>query len=154
MIAEGGGDRIELVKTRLREWSGAAQPDRFVDAISLRFRGGSPARSTGSMPAADVMTRAGAEDWRSSRPRIRIRPVFGRERPLFVGFDVQKPPSTIGSCDGPSTSRSIAATQPICWRLATQRPACQILRRTSRGYVHAPYTSTSGVVGPDRIGAG
>ncbi len=38
MIAEAGADGIELVRNpAFHEWSGAAQPDGFVDAISWRF---------------------------------------------------------------------------------------------------------------------
>ena len=38
MISEAGADGFQLVRNPVfEEWSGAAQPDGFVDAISWRF---------------------------------------------------------------------------------------------------------------------
>ena len=50
MVAETGTKFIELARNpEFREWSAAAQPDGFVDTISLRFgRRTSRRRSTGS----------------------------------------------------------------------------------------------------------
>ena len=62
MIAEAGADGVELVRNpEFREWSGAAQPDGFVDAISWRF-GQDPANAFDRLSAGEL-------DWMTDVPQ-------------------------------------------------------------------------------------
>jgi YVTN family beta-propeller protein len=96
MIESAGADGLEMVRNpAFREWSGAAQPDGFVDAISWRFEE-DPAS------AFDRLT-AGALDWMSDPPQPEdlaalraAHPDQVVSRPLpwthYVGLDLRTPP--------------------------------------------------------------
>jgi peptide/nickel transport system substrate-binding protein len=96
MIAEAGAEGIELVRNpRFDEWSAAAQPDGFVDAISWRF-------DEGLASAFDRLS-AGELDWMADSPRPEDLASLQATHPdqvvpspqagtIFVGFDVRKPP--------------------------------------------------------------
>jgi peptide/nickel transport system substrate-binding protein len=96
MIAEAGADGIDLVRNpEFREWSGAAQPDGFVDAIAWRFDE-EPASAFDRLSAGqlDWMTDPPPpEDLRSLQAahpdRVVVRP---NPWTLFVGFDLRTPP--------------------------------------------------------------
>jgi YVTN family beta-propeller protein len=96
MIAEAGAGRIELVRNlEFREWSGAAQPDGFVDAIAWRF-GVDPATSFDRLNAGELdwMTSPPSdEDLRSLQTADPDRVVVLAEpATIFFGFDVRRPP--------------------------------------------------------------
>jgi YVTN family beta-propeller protein len=96
MIAEADADGFELVRNpEFREWSGAAQPDGFVDTISWRF----------NEELADAFDRlsAGELDWMAGVPRPEdlaslqaAHPdqvvLWPRAQTWHVGLDVQHPP--------------------------------------------------------------
>jgi YVTN family beta-propeller protein len=96
MIAEAGPDEIDLVRNpEFHEWSGAAQPDGFVDAISWRF---------GEKPAgAFDRLSAGKLDWMTEPPRPKDLAALQAAHPdqlvprrilatLAFGFNVRRPP--------------------------------------------------------------
>jgi YVTN family beta-propeller protein len=96
MIAEAGPDEIDLVRNpEFQEWSGAAQPDGFVDAISWRF---------GEKPAgAFDRLSAGTLDWMTEPPRPKDLAALQAAHPdqvwlrrilatLAFGFNVRRPP--------------------------------------------------------------
>lgn len=146
MIAEAGPDGIELVRNpAFREWSGAAQPDGFVDAISWRFEDG----------LADAFARlnAGELDLMTDTPRPQDLASLQAAHPdqvvfaslpftIFVGFDVLKPPfddvrvrkALNFAIDREHEVKRIGDP-------ANQRPTCQILPPNVQGYVPiCPYT--------------
>jgi YVTN family beta-propeller protein len=96
MIESAGADGLEMVRNpAFREWSGAAQPDGFVAAISWRF-GVDPASAFDRLGA-------GALDWMSDPPQPEdlaalqaAHPDQVVSRPLpfthYVGLDLRKPP--------------------------------------------------------------
>jgi peptide/nickel transport system substrate-binding protein len=96
MIAEAGADGVELVRNpEFREWSGAAQPEGFVDAISWRF-GQNPANAFDRLSAGEL-------DWMTDVPQPEDLASLQAEhpdqvvpwpRPLtnWVGFNVLTPP--------------------------------------------------------------
>jgi YVTN family beta-propeller protein len=96
MIAEAGAEGIELVRNpRFDEWSAAAQPNGFVDAISWRF-------DEGLASAFDRLS-AGELDWMADSPRPEDLASLQAAHPdqvelsasavtIYVGFDVREPP--------------------------------------------------------------
>ena len=99
MIDGAGPKSIELVRNpEFEEWSAAAQPDGFVNAISWRFRRGSSREpSTGSSAGElDGTPPAPAPEDPASLRSAHPDQVIASPGPftLFVGFDVLEPPST------------------------------------------------------------
>jgi YVTN family beta-propeller protein len=95
MIAGSGPDVIDLVRNpAFHEWSGAAQPDGFVDAIAWRFDE-EPAEAFDRLDAGELdwMTDPPVKDLRSLQAahpdQVQVRP---DPTTFFVGFDVRKPP--------------------------------------------------------------
>jgi peptide/nickel transport system substrate-binding protein len=146
MIEEASADRIELVRNpEFREWSGAAQPDGFVDAISWRFEEG--------LPSAFDRLSAGSLDLMTQEPRPEDLEILLAAHPdqavtsfhpftLFVGFDVLKPPF-----DDPRVRQALnyAIDRDLMVELlgdaTSQRPTCQILPPNFHGYApFCPYT--------------
>jgi peptide/nickel transport system substrate-binding protein len=96
MIAEAGADGIELVRNpAFEEWSGAALPSGFVDAISWRFNE--------DLASAFERLNAGELDWMAGRPRPEDLASLQTSHPdqvvlwpgavtYYVGFDVRRPP--------------------------------------------------------------
>ena len=96
MITRAGRKRIELVRNEgFRQWSAAAQPDGFVDAISWAFDE-DPSEAFDQLEAGEV-------DWIASAPEPRDvvslqgahpdRVVLSETRvTIYVGFDVSRPP--------------------------------------------------------------
>ena len=96
MIAEAGADGVELVRNpEFREWSGAAQPDGFVDAISWRF-GQDPANAFDRLSAGEL-------DWMTDVPQPEDLASLQAEHPdqvvvwpsavtYWIGFNALAPP--------------------------------------------------------------
>ncbi len=96
MISEAAADGLELVRNpAFHEWSGAAQPDGFVDAISWRF-GEKPATAFDQLSAGeldwmtDVPQPEDLASLQASHPdRVVLSPILST---FYVGMDVRKPP--------------------------------------------------------------
>jgi peptide/nickel transport system substrate-binding protein len=96
MIAEAGADRVELVRNpEFREWSSAAQPDGFVDAISWRF-GQDPDSAYDRLSAGEL-------DWMTDVPQPKDLASLQAEHPdqvvlwpraiaYWIGFNALEPP--------------------------------------------------------------
>jgi peptide/nickel transport system substrate-binding protein len=96
MISEASADGLELVRNpEFREWSGAAQPDGFVDAISWRFGE--------ELTTAFDELRAGELDWMTDSPTSQDLASLQTAHPdqvvlsqspatFYVGFDLHEPP--------------------------------------------------------------
>jgi peptide/nickel transport system substrate-binding protein len=96
MIVEAGADGLEIVRNpEFDEWSGAAQPDGFVDAISWRF-------DEGVATAFDRLS-AGELDWMAGTPKAEDLASLQTAHPdqmvfeplpatIYVGFDLDTPP--------------------------------------------------------------
>jgi peptide/nickel transport system substrate-binding protein len=146
MIAEAGADGVELVRNpEYREWSGAAQPDGFVDAISWRF----------GQDAANAFDRlsAGELDWMTDVPQPEDLASLQAEHPDqvvpspnaitdWIGFNTLTPPF-----DDPRVRQALSYAidryhvvelhgGPSSYRLT-----CQILPPNFQGYEpFCPYT--------------
>jgi YVTN family beta-propeller protein len=150
MIAKAGADGLELVRNpAFHEWSGAAQPDGFVDAISWRF--GEDLGSAFDRLSAgelDVMTdEPQPEDvasLRAAHPDQAL--LWPKAQTLFVGFDVRKPPFD-----------DVRVRQALDYAIdrdhvvdllggpESQSPTCQILPPNFQGYEpFCPYTLEPG----------
>jgi YVTN family beta-propeller protein len=146
MIESAAGDGIELVRNpAFREWSGAAQPDGFVDAISWRFEE--------DLASAFDRLSAGELDWMSEPPEPQdlsalraAHPDRVISRPLpfthYMGMDLREPPFN-----------DVRVRQALNFAIDRQRvvellgsptswqPTCQILPPNFQGYESfCPYT--------------
>jgi YVTN family beta-propeller protein len=145
MIDEAGADGLEVVRNpEFDEWSGAAQPDGFVDAISWRFH-----QEVGT--AFDRLS-AGEVDWMTNTPapedlaslltahpdQVVFSPLPGT---VYVGFDLDTPPF-----DDPRVRQAVnfAIDRDHVLELlgaADYRPTCQVLPPNVQGYeAFCPYT--------------
>ena len=157
MIAEAGADGIELVRNpEFREWSASAQPDGFVDSISLTF-------DEEAGPAFDRLL-AGEIDWMVDPPGPQDIASLQAQHPdrlvlspnpftIYVGFDLRRPPF-----DDARVRRAVNYAidrdhlVELLGGLSNHRPTCQILPRTSRATnrsVPTPW-SRAAVRGRDR----
>jgi peptide/nickel transport system substrate-binding protein len=146
MIAEAGADGVELVRNpEFREWSGAAQPDGFVDAISWRF-GQDPANAFDRLSAGEL-------DWMTDVPQPEDLASLQAEHPdqvvfwpsastTWIGFNALAPPF-----DDPRVRQALnyAVDRGHMVELrggeASYRPACQVLPPNFQGYEpFCPYT--------------
>jgi peptide/nickel transport system substrate-binding protein len=96
MIAEAGTDGIELLRNpAFREWSGAAQPDGFVEVISWRFQE-KVARAFDRLSAGEL-------DWMTDPPQTEDLAALQASHPdqvvakeipstIYVGVNLQRPP--------------------------------------------------------------
>jgi ABC-type transport system substrate-binding protein/class 3 adenylate cyclase len=146
MIAEAGSGGIELVRNpEYEEWSGAAQPDGFVDAISWRFL-------EGRASAFDRLN-AGELDLMSDTPRPEDLANLQAAHPdqvvlasqpftVFVGFDVLKPPfDDVRVRQALNFAIDRERVVELLGGPTTQRPTCQILPPNDQGYSpFCPYT--------------
>ena len=96
MIAKAGADGIELVRNpAFHEWSGAAQPDGFVDAISWLF--------DQELASAFDQLSAGELDWMTDVPQpedqadwLPSAPITKTDRPARDGAaSLAEPPSPL-----------------------------------------------------------
>lgn len=146
MVAEAGADGVELVRNpAFREWSGAAQPDGFVDAISWRF--------DQELASAFDRLSAGELDLMADPPRPEDLASLQATHPdqvvhspqtftLFVGFDLLKPPF---DDERVRQALNYAIDRDHVVQLlggpTIQRPTCQILPPNFQGYEpFCPYT--------------
>lgn len=146
MIAEAGTDGLELVRNpAFREWSGAAQPDGFVDAISWRFEE--------ELASAFDRLSAGELDLMADAPRPEDLASLQATHPdqvvhspqtftVFVGFDVLKPPfddERVRQALNYAIDRDRVVD--LLGGPTNQRPTCQILPPNFQGYApFCPYT--------------
>ncbi|MDQ4108248.1 MAG: ABC transporter substrate-binding protein, partial [Actinomycetota bacterium] len=146
MIAEATFDGIELVRNpAFKEWSGAAQPDGFVDAISWTF-GDDLARAFDRLGAGDV-------DWMWSRPLPGDLTSLHAAHPdqvvlwpgaatYYVGFDVRTPPfDDVRLRQALNYAIDRALVVELAGGATSHRVTCQILPPNFQGYEpFCPYT--------------
>lgn len=157
MIAEARAGTIELVRNPVfREWSGAAQPDGFVDTISWRFGG--------DLGIAFDAVSAGELDWLTEAPEppdlaqmLAAHPaqVVLSQAPatLYVGFRVDAAPF-----DEPRVRQALNLAidrdrvTELMGGTEAYLPTCQILPPGFQGYEpFCPTRSTHGTgCGPRR----
>jgi len=150
MISDVGADRLGLERNpRFEEWSAAAQPEAFVDAISWRF-------DEGLAPAFDRVV-AGDLDWMAATPAPADLASLQTTHPdqtvvsqlpstLYLGFDLRRPPF-----DDARVRRALNFAidrdhvVDLLGGPANYRPTCQVLPPNVQGYEpFCPYT-----LGPD-----
>ena len=150
MITEAEADRIELVRNPdFTEWSAAAQPDGFVNAISWRFH-----EKVGS--AFDRLS-AGELDWMTGAPPLGDLASLRAAHPeqvvvwpsavtLHIGFDVSKPPFDdvrVRQALNYAIDRDHAVD--LMGGPTHGAPTCQILPPNTQGYEpFCPYTLDPG----------
>ena len=146
MIAEAGADGIELVRNpAFREWSGAAQPDGFVGAISWRFNE-EPASAFDRLSAGEL-------DWMTEPPQPEDLASLQAAHPdqivlspeaftLFVGFDLRKSPfDDVLVRQALNYAIDRGHVVDLLGGPTRQRPTCQILPPNFPGYApFCPYT--------------
>ncbi len=146
MIAEAGADGVELVRNpEFREWSGAAQPDGFVDAISWRF-GQDPANAFDRLSAGEL-------DWMTDVPRPQDLASLQAEHPdQVVPWPIAAPPGS-GSTSLTPPFDDVRVRQALNYAIdrdhvvelhggpSSHRPTCQMLPPNFQGYEpFCPYT--------------
>ena len=146
MIAEVGSDRVELVRNpEFREWSGAAQPDGFVDAISWRF-GQDPANAFDRLSAGEL-------DWMTDVPQPEDLASLQAEHPdqvvlwpsqatTWFGFNVLAPPfDDVRVRQALNFAVDRGHMVELHGGEASYRPTCQVLPPNFQGYEpFCPYT--------------
>jgi YVTN family beta-propeller protein len=139
VITRAGPNRIELVRNQgFRQWSAAAQPDGFVDAISWTFDE-DPSESFDQLEAGEI-------DWMAIAPEPHDvvslqgahpdRVVISTQRAtIYVGFDVSRPPF-----DDPRIRQAVNFAidrdhiVDLLGGATVHSPTCQILPSTFPGY--------------------
>ena len=150
MISEAGDDGFELVRNpEFREWSGAAQPAGFVDAISWRFDE-KPAGAFDRLVAGEldlITDQPAPEDLaslRTAHPDQVVTSPFPAT--FYVGFDLHRPPfddARVRQAVNYAIDRDHIVE--LLGGPATYRPTCQVLPPNIQGYEpFCPYT-----LGPD-----
>jgi peptide/nickel transport system substrate-binding protein len=150
MIAEAGADGVELVRNpEFREWSGAAQPDGFVDAISWRF-GQDPANAFDRLSAGEL-------DWMTDVPQPEDLASLEAEHPdqvvvwptastTWFGFNVLAPPfDDVRVRQALNYAVDRGHMVELRGGEASYRPTCQVLPPNFQGYEpFCPYTLDPG----------
>jgi peptide/nickel transport system substrate-binding protein len=155
-ITEASEDRVELERNpRFREWSAAAQPDGFAEAISIVFGEDDDAFDRLVSDELDVMlVPPSPGDLAVARAEYPDR-VFEATtaRTLFIGFDVVKPPfDDEGVRQAVSYAIDRGRLVDLLGGTASQRATCQILPPNFQGYTpYCPFTRDAGTEwsGPD-----
>jgi len=146
MIVRASRGHIELARNpAFREWSGAAQPDGFVDGISWRF-------DQGLASAFDRLS-AGEVDWMSEVPQPEDLASLQATHPdqvvlspsaftIFVGFDVRKPPfDDVRLRQALNYAIDRRHVVELLGGPTSNRATCQILPPNFQGYEpFCPYT--------------
>jgi YVTN family beta-propeller protein len=146
MIAEAGSDGIVLVRNpEFRKWSGAAQPDGFVDAISWRFlEGRASAFDRLNAGDLDLMTDPPTPQDLASLQAAHPDQVVLSSQPftVFVGFDVLKPPfDDVRVRQALNYAIDRERMVELLGGPTIQRATCQILPPNFQGYSpFCPYT--------------
>ncbi len=146
VVSRATRDGIELVRNPgFREWSGAAQPDGFVDAISFRFEE-DPADAYDSLTGGelDLMLDAPAPQdlaiLRSTHPDQVVS--WPSPLTMYVGFDVRKPPfddERVRQALNYAIDRNHIVD--LLGGSTIQRVTCQILPPNFQGYApFCPFT--------------
>ena len=146
MISEANADRVELVRNpEFREWSGAAQPDGFVDAISWRFDE-DPATAFDRLSAGEL-------DWMTQQPSPEDLAPLQTAHPdqvvasrlpatFYVGFHLSTPPfddARVRQAINYAIDRDHVVE--LLGGPANFRPTCQVLPPNLQGYEpFCPYT--------------
>jgi YVTN family beta-propeller protein len=146
MIESAGGDGFELVRNpAFREWSGAAQPDGFVDAISWRFEE--------DLASAFDRLRAGELDWMSHPPEPGDVAALRASHPdqvvlsplpstHYIGLDLRTAPFNdvrVRQALNYAIDRDVVVD--LLGAATSWRPTCQILPPNFPGYEpFCPYT--------------
>jgi len=138
-IARAGPQRIELVRNpEFREWSTAAQPAGFVDAISWTFEGDlSDAFDRLNAGDVDSMVDAPEPDDVVSLQGAHPDQVVLSTQPVtfYIGFDVSRPPF-----DDPRMRQAVNFAidrdhiVELLGGTAVHNPTCQILPSNFQGY--------------------
>jgi peptide/nickel transport system substrate-binding protein len=146
MIAEAGPGGIELVRNpEFREWSGAAQPDGFVNAISWRFEEGvATAFDRLSAGELDLMTDTPPPQDLANLQAAHPDQVVLSSQPftVFVGFDVLKPPfDDVRVRQALNYAIDRERVAELLGGPTIHRPTCQILPPNFQGFApFCPYT--------------
>jgi peptide/nickel transport system substrate-binding protein len=150
VVTKVGPDGIELGRNGFfEEWSGSAQPDGFVDAITWRFGE--------SVDEAFDRLEAGTLDWMGSRPSPQDLASLQTAHPdriafstglatVFAGVDVMRPPfADVRMRRALNYAVDRARIVELAGGDAGWRATCQIFPPTIEGYVAlCPYTSDPG----------
>ncbi len=147
---------LELGRNRrFREWSAAAQPDGFANAISIDL--GQRHTTFDRLATGDVdvmLTPPDPEDLSTARAEYPAR-IFETNAPqiVFIGLDVKKPPFDDERVrQALSFAVDRARLVDLLGGPENQRPTCQILPPTFQGYTpYCPFTRDPGTEwsGPD-----
>lgn len=147
-IVEAGKQLIVLERNpEFREWSAAAQPDGFVDSISMRFEEENLAEAFDGLESGNVdvmLDTPTPEDLAALRSEHPDRIVYWPGAfTFYVGFDVEKPPfddERVRQALNYAIDRQ-HVVDPL-GDTTTQRLTCQILPPNLPGYApFCPYTS-------------
>ena len=156
MISEATGERIQLERNQpFREWSAAAQPGGFADAISIVF--GEDAGAFDRLASGDLDVMLAPPGPRISPSPARSTRIGSSKRPrpqtLFIGFDTVRPPFDDERVrQAVSYAIDRARFVDLLGGTASLRITCQILPPNFQGYTpYCPFTRDAGAEwsGPD-----